>query len=244
LVAYARAGDGDMCEVDFFLGPNWLVTVRETNGHGETFPIAEVTRRYERIRSLDPGVGFLLYCLLDELVDGYFGEAERAEDALEVIEETLFDLGPPSDGSLQQELLDLRRSMITFRRRVVPLRDVVLSLLRREVPWVEEASIVYFEDVFDHLLRVLDQIDTQRELMGNVVDASLALTSNRMNEVMKKMTSWGAILIVATLIAGIYGMNFTDMPELHWRFGYYGALGLMLVTTSCLYFYFRRKKWL
>jgi magnesium transporter len=91
LVAYARAGDGDMCEVDFFLGPNWLVTVRETNDHGETFPIAEVTRRYERIRSLDPGVGFLLYCLLDELVDGYFGEAERAEDALEVIEETLFD---------------------------------------------------------------------------------------------------------------------------------------------------------
>ncbi|CAM8646176.1 CorA Mg2+ and Co2+ transporters [Acidimicrobiia bacterium] len=244
LVAYARAEDGDMCEVDFFIGPNWLVTVRETNDHGETFPIAEVARRYERIRSLDTGVGFLLYCLLDELVDGYFGEAEKAEDALEVIEETLFDLGPPTDGTLQQELLDLRRSMITFRRKVVPLRDVALSLLRREVPWIEDAAIVYFEDVFDHLLRVIDQIDTQRELMGNVVDASLALTSNRMNEVMKKMTSWGAILIVATLIAGIYGMNFTDMPELHWRFGYYGALGLMLFTTSCLYFYFRRKKWL
>ena len=244
LVANARAADGDMCEVDFFIGPNWLITVRETNDHGETFSIAEVTRRYERIRSLDTGVGFLLYCLLDELVDGYFAEAERAEDALEQIEETLFDLGPPPDGTLQQELLELRRSMITFRRRVVPLRDVLLALLRREVSWVEERSIVYFEDVFDHLLRVVDQIDTQRELMGNVVDASLALTSNRMNEVMKKMTSWGAILIVATLIAGIYGMNFTDMPELHWKFGYYGALGLMLFTTSCLYLYFRRKKWL
>ena len=108
LVAYARAEDGDMCEVDFFIGPNWLVTVRETNDHGETFPIAEVARRYERIRSLDSGVGFLLYCLLDELVDGYFGEAEKAEDALEAIEETLFDLGPPTDGTLQQELLDLR----------------------------------------------------------------------------------------------------------------------------------------
>lgn len=244
LVAYARAEDGDMCEVDFFIGPNWLVTVRETNDHGETFPITEVARRYERIRSLDTGVGFLLYCLLDELVDGYFAEAERAEDALEQIEETLFDLGPPPDGTLQQELLELRRSMITFRRRVVPLRDVLLALLRREVSWVEERSIVYFEDVFDHFLRVVDQIDTQRELIGNVVDASLALTSNRMNEVMKKMTSWGAILIVATLIAGIYGMNFTDMPELHWKFGYYGALGLMLFTTSCLYLYFRRKKWL
>lgn len=244
LVAYARAADGDMCEVDFFIGPNWLVTVRETNDHGETFPIEEVTRRYEHLRRLDGGVGFLLYCLLDELVDGYFGEAEQGEDALEAIEETLFDLGPPPDGTLQQELLELRRSLITFRRRVVPLRDVVLALLRREVPWIEDAAIVYLEDVFDHLLRVIDQIDTQRELMGNVVDASLALTSNRMNEVMKKMTSWGAILIVATLIAGIYGMNFTDMPELHWRFGYYGALGLMLLCTGGLYIYFRRKKWL
>jgi magnesium transporter len=243
LVAYARAADGDMCEVDVFIGPNWIVTVRETNDHGEAFSIVDVAHRYARLRKLDTGIGFLLYCLLDDLVDGYFAEAEQAEDALEVIEETLFDVGPPPDGTLQQELLELRRSLITFRRRVVPLRDVVLALLRREVPWIEDAAMVYLEDVFDHILRVIDQIDTQRELMGNVVDASLALTSNRMNEVMKKMTSWGAILIVATLIAGIYGMNFTDMPELHWRFGYYGALGLMLLTTSGMYLYFRRKKW-
>jgi len=243
LVAYARAADGDMCEVDVFIGPNWIVTVRETNDHGEAFSIVDVAHRYARLRKLDTGIGFLLYCLLDDLVDGYFAEAEQAEDALEVIEETLFDVGPPPDGTLQQELLELRRALITFRRRVVPLRDVVLALLRREVPWIEDAAMVYLEDVFDHILRVIDQIDTQRELMGNVVDASLALTSNRMNEVMKKMTSWGAILIVATLIAGIYGMNFTDMPELHWRFGYYGALGLMLLTTSGMYLYFRRKKW-
>lgn len=244
LVAYARAPDGDMCEVDFFIGPNWLVSIRERNDHGEVFEIEPVTRRYETLRRLDRGVGYLLYCLLDELVDGYFAEAEEAEDALEVIEDTLFEIGPPPDGSLQQSLLDLRRGLITFRRRVVPLRDVVLSLLRREVPWIEEEAIVYLEDVFDHLLRVTDQIDTQRELLGNVVDASLALTSNRMNEVMKKMTSWGAILIVATLIAGIYGMNFADMPELHWRYGYFMALGLMLLSTVGLFTYFRRKKWL
>ena len=244
LVAYARAPDGDMCEVDFFIGPNWLVSIRERNDHGEVFEIEPVTRRYETLRRLDRGVGYLLYCLLDELVDGYFAEAEEAEDALEVIEDTLFEIGPPPDGSLQQSLLDLRRGLITFRRRVVPLRDVVLSLLRREVPWIEEEAIVYLEDVFDHLLRVTDQIDTQRELLGNVVDASLALTSNRMNEVMKKMTSWGAILIVATLIAGIYGMNFADMPELNWRYGYFMALGLMLLSTVGLFTYFRRKKWL
>ena len=244
LVAYARADDGDMCEVDFFIGPTWLVTVRERNEHGESFPVDEVRSRYERTRTIDRGVGYLLYVLLDSLVDGYFMQIEQSEDRLEIVEEDLFEKGPPADGSLQQELLSLRRELIIFRRRVVPLRDAVLSLLRREVPWVEDAAIIYIEDVLDHLLRVIDQTDTQRELMGNVVDASLALTSNRMNEVMKKMTSWGAILIVATLIAGIYGMNFQDMPELHWRYGYFGALGLMLVCTGGLYLYFRRKKWL
>lgn len=244
VVAYARAADGDLSEVDFFVGPNWVVVVRERNEHGETFDVTDARTRFERMRSIDPGVGLLLYVLLDSLVDGYFAQIEQSEDALEVVEETLFDIGPPPDGSLQRDLLDLRRDLILFRRRVVPLRDVVLAILRREIPWVSEASILYLQDVLDHLLRVIDQVDTQRELMGNVVDASLGLASNRMNEVMKKMTSWGAILIIATLIAGIYGMNFQDMPELHWRYGYFGALGLMLVVTGGMYLYFRRKKWL
>lgn len=244
LVAYARAEDGDMSEVDFFVGANWLLTVRELNDHGESFPIDGARARYERTRQVDRKVGYLLYTLMDSLVDGYFSEADKVEDRLELIEEDLFEHGPPVDGSLQQELLTLRRELIVFRRRVVPLRDVVLSLLRREIPWIEEQAILYFEDVLDHLLRVTDQIDTQRELMGNVVDASLALSSNRMNEVMKKMTSWGAILIVATLVAGIYGMNFQNMPELRWKYGYFMALGTMLATTGTLYLYFRRKKWL
>jgi len=244
LVAYARAADGDLCEVDIFIGANWLITVRERNDDGETFDVDGPRQRFERLRRPADEIGFLLYVLLDAIVDGYFAQIEESEDRLEAVEETLFELGPPTDGSLQRDLLVLRRDLIVFRRRVVPLRDVVLTLLRREVPWVGESSIVYLQDVLDHLLRVVDQVDTQRELMGNVVDASLALASNRMNEVMKKMTSWGAILIVATLIAGIYGMNFTDMPELRWRYGYFAALGLMAVSTLGLYAYFRRKKWL
>lgn len=245
LVAYARAPDGDLSEVDFFVGSDWLVTVRETNDDGECFDVTDVQERYERTREVDDKVGFLLYTLLDSLVDSYFDAIEAAEDRLEDIEEELFaEQLPAPDGGLQQGLLELRRRLILFRRRVVPLRDVVLSILRKEVPWVEDEALLYFEDVLDHLLRVLDQIDTQRELLGNVVDASLALGANRMNQVMKKMTSWGAILIVATLIAGIYGMNFKDMPELGWRFGYYGALGLMLFCTVSLYIYFKRKDWL
>jgi magnesium transporter len=244
LVAYARASDGDLSEVDFFIGPGWLVTVRERNDHGEIFDLTEVEERYERVRAVDPKVGFLLYVLLDELVDGYFDAIESSEDELEKLEDVLFEQGPPPDGSLQQGLLELRKELVQFRRRVVPLRDVVLSVLRREVPWIEDEAILWFQDVLDHLLRVIDQIDTQRELMGNVVDASLALGANRMNEVMKKMTSWGAILIVATLVAGIYGMNFTYMPELSWHYGYFFALGTMLAATGGLYLYFKRKGWL
>lgn len=244
VVAYSRAADGDLCEVDLFVGDGWLVSVRERNPHGEIFEIDEARRRHLRTRAVDPRVGFLLYTLLDSLVDGYFEEAELVEDRLEDIEDVLFEQGPPMDGSLQRDLLGLRKQLIRFRRKVVPLRDVVLAILRREVPWVEEDAIVYFEDVLDHLLRITDQIDTLRELMGNVVDASLGLGANRMNEVMKKMTSWGAILIVATLVAGIYGMNFRYMPELSWHWGYFSALGLMAASTIGLYVYFKRKSWL
>jgi magnesium transporter len=244
LVAYARAVDGDLTEVDFVVGPSWLLTVRERNVHGEIFELDDVRDRYDRTRSVDRRVGFLLYTLLDSIVDGYFDAIEASEDRLEDVEDVLFDQGPPPDGAIQHDLLALRRELILFRRRVVPLRDVIMAVLRREIPYVEEDALVYFEDVLDHVLRLLDQIDTQRELMGNVVDASLALSSNRMDQVMKKMTSWGAILIVATLIAGIYGMNFTDMPELHWRFGYPAALALMLAATGSLYLYFKRKDWL
>jgi magnesium transporter len=244
LVAYARASDGDLSEVDVFIGPGWLVSVREKNEHGEMFELDVVLARYRRLRDLDRGAGFLLYVLLDALVDGYFDAIEESEDALETVEEVLFDLGPPPDGALQRDLLELRKGLVMFRRRVVPLRDVVLSILRGEVEWIEREAIIYFQDVLDHLLRVIDQIDTQRELMGNVVDASLALSGNRMNQVMKKMTSWGAILIVATLVAGIYGMNFRYMPELDWHYGYFFALGTMLASTGGLYLYFKRKSWL
>lgn len=246
VVVYARATDGDLSEVDIFTGGNWVFTVRERNDHGEMLDLSDVKQRLEERRDLDVSPGAILYALLDSVVDGYFVAIDAAEDHLEDVEERIFDAaaGPPPDGSIQQDLLDIRRSLIMFRRRVVPLREVVLSILRGEVDCIDQKVLIYFEDVLDHLLRVIDQIDVERELVGNVVDASLALGANRMNQVMKKMTSWGAILIVATLIAGIYGMNFTNMPELHWRYGYFGALGTMLAITLGLYVYFKRKGWL
>lgn len=244
LVAYARATDGELSELDVFLGENWIFTVREPNASGELLDISDTRKRMEERRDLRPSPGSILYALLDAVVDGYFTTLDHSEDRLEVVEEALFSETPPPDPELQQDLLDLRRRLIVARRRVVPLRDVVLAIIRGEVEQIGEDVLVYYEDVLDHLLRVIDQIDVQRELVGNVVDASLAISGNRMNQVMKKMTSWGAILIVATLIAGIYGMNFQNMPELSWHYGYFAALGTMLGVTLALYVYFKRKGWL
>jgi magnesium transporter len=245
IIGYAHDEDPtDLPEVGIFFSERWLVTVRQRNDAGRRFEIDEARAFYERIRGERLDVGLLLYALLDDMVDGYFDTVDAAEDRISAIEENIFDDEPESDRSVQQNLLHVRRALIELRRHVAPMRDVVLALLRREVVWMEGETVVYLQDVLDRLLRVIDSIDVQRELLGNVVDAQLGLQANRMNKVMKKMTSWGAILIAATLIAGIYGMNFREMPELQWSFGYPAALLSMLAVTSSLYLWFRHKDWL
>jgi magnesium transporter len=255
IVAYVSDEDPtDLPELDLFIGPNWVVTVRKRNSAGRCLDLDPIRTRFDRTRDDSCGPGFLLYTILDEVVDGYFDLTDRMDEAIESLEDDIFEEFAPTkdhgtdgmaaEAPIQRKLLDLRKGLLHFRRRVIPLREVVLALLRREVPWVEESVTVYLQNVLDHLLRVADQIDAERELMGNAVDAHLATVSNRVNDIMKKMTSWGAILLISTLIAGIYGMNFKHMPELDSPLGYPLALGTMVLTTVGLYIYFRRKKWL
>jgi magnesium transporter len=240
LVAYSSG----LQEVDLFVGDHWLVTVREHDEDGRSWDDSGARLRFERLTPEVATVGFLLYVLLDELVDGYFSAADQVEDVLEEVEDDIFDGRQSELRSIHERLFDVRRRLVQFRRVVVPLRDVVTALLRGEVEAVDESARVLMQDVYDHVLRVVDQLDAHRELVGNAVDANLAITSNRMNEVMKRMTSWGAILLGSTLVAGIYGMNFEHMPELGWRLGYPFALLLMMGITFVGYRFFRRKDWL
>jgi magnesium transporter len=235
--AFVVAYTDTLAEVDLFIGRDWLVSVRQHEDH-------RTEARFDRTRPTEPNVGFLLYTILDELVDGYFACAEAFEDRIEAFEERILDEEAGNDRAIQGELLVLRRELVEFRRKVVPLRDVLQSLLRGDIGWVDERARVHLQDVYDHVLRAVDQLDSERELIGNAVDAHLAITSNRMNQVMKRMTSWGAILLGSALVASIYGMNFLHMPELEWRWGYYWALGLMLAVTIVGYTYFKRKDWL
>jgi magnesium transporter len=232
-------------EVDFFVGPRWVITVREADAAGEVWSCDTARSRFERTRPEPCAPGFLIYVLLDELVDGYFDATDAAEDKLEELENRIFESDQvPDEQAIQQELFDVRRELLFFRRAVVPLREVLNMMLRREVEWVDDATAVHLQDVYDHVLRAIDLIDGQRELMGNAVDAHLAIISNRMNYVMKKMTSWGAILLGSTLVAGIYGMNFRHMPELDWQLGYAWALGIMATITVVGYWFFSKKDWL
>jgi magnesium transporter len=242
--AFIVVYSSDLQEVDIFVGPTWVITVRETVGDATPWPLDNAKARFDRTHPEQCDVGYLVYILLDEIVDGYFDETDRAEDRIEELENLVFGDEHQSETAVQQRLFDVRRRLLRFRRVIVPLREVVAALLRKEVDWIDDHDVVLHQDVYDHVLRVIDLLDSGRELMGNAVDAHLAIINNRMNSVMKKWTSWGAILLGSTLVAGIYGMNFKHMPELHWYFGYAYALGLMVAITVVGYWYFKKKDWL
>jgi magnesium transporter len=233
-------------EIDILFGDGWLVSVRRPKDETESAPfdVDTVRRRFERERGAAPEIdeGLLVWALLDVIVDRYFRALDEFDDRIDDTEEAVLD----ADGAphVPRQVFELRRSLVRFRRTVAPLREVVSELLRREVGFLGSDALVRLQDVYDHVLRIADVIDSQRDLVTGLLEANLAVTSNRMNEVMKRMTSWGAILLGASLIAGIYGMNFTDLPLLESPWGYPAALATMAVLTVSLYVWFRRRQWL
>jgi len=242
--AFIVAYTAERIELDIFIGPTWLITVREKEPVDDPSFIDAARTRFERIRPEHATVGFLLYVILDEVVDGYFSRNDEVEDELEELENQIFSEGRVNERQIQQELFDVRRRLVVYRRLAMPTRDVLAALLRREVEWIDENAITHLQDVFDHVLRAIDMVDNHRELMSNAVDAHLAIISNQQNGVMKRMTSWGAILLGSTLITGIYGMNFTHMPELTWSWGFWWALSIMAFITVAGYLWFKARDWL
>jgi magnesium transporter len=237
-------------EVDVVFGEDWFLAVRQPveNGEGKEhcrpMDIAEVQRRFRRIRleCNDDDLGCAVWALLDVIVDDYFDVTDFVDERLDEIEDIVF--GDEQHDATPQEVFELRRTIVRFRRAAAPVREVISSFLRREIDWIGADAITLMQDVYDHSLRVADLVEAQRDLLTGLLEAHLAVVSNRMNDVMKKTSSYGAILLVSTLIAGIYGMNFKYMPELRWHFGYFGALGIMAIATAILWVQFKKKGWL
>lgn len=244
--AYIVAFSGSLAEIDMYIGEDWFITIRRHDEEGVEWDQSVAIGRVDRLGSkVNPGM--ILATVLDELIDGYFDSTDALETQLEEIEDRIF--GDPvettrAEQQVQAELFAVRRKLLELRRAVVPLREVLSSLLRHEVAWVDGEALVILRTTFDKLLRAVDLVDELRELVGNAVDAHLAVMSNQMNAVMKQLTAWGSIVFGATLIAGIYGMNFRHMPELEWYVGYPFSLGMMAVLSFVLYRAFRRRGWL
>ncbi len=239
-----RGDDVIVKEIDVVFGEDWLLAVRQPAEDGGSVDLTEVNRRFERVRleSANDDLGCALWSLLDVIVDDYFAVTDLVDERLDDIEEIVF--GDQRHDAIPREVFELRRSLVRFRRAAAPLREVISTLLRREITWLEPESIVLLQDVYDHSLRIADLIESQRDLLTGLLEAHLAVVSNRMNDVMKRTSSYGAILLVSTLIAGIYGMNFRYMPELRWHFGYFIALGTMAIATLILWVQFKKKGWL
>jgi magnesium transporter len=241
LIAYGMTVQGESVaqhELAVFVGNNYLVTVRKP----PPYDLDPVVKRWEANSELtSEGGGYLLYVLLDEIVDGYFDALDQYEDRSEEIEDKVFEEGA---GDVQNELFALKKDLVKYRRLMSPLREVLDVMQRRTVDVVTPKLEPYYRDVYDHVLRATDFADSLRDILASVLEGSLALISNRLNEVMKHLTSWGAIILVPTWIAGIYGMNFRHMPELNWYVGYPLALALMLLSAGALRWWFKKKDWL
>ena len=247
-IDYVEEGDLlDEHELAIVIGKNYLLTVH----HDPIEEIAEVATRFRRNSTeIEGGIGVLLYSLLDTIVDHYFPVIDRIGERIEELEGEVVERGGTAGGGAMHDIFSLKRELIHLRRQIAPERDATAVLARRELPIVSETSGVYFQDLYEHVLRVTDAIDVYRDLLSGVLDSylsvnsnNLAIAANNLNSVMKTLTSYSIILMGVTLIASIYGMNFDVMPELHWRFGYPLALGLMVVVALSLGLYFKRKDW-
>ncbi|MDX1394186.1 MAG: magnesium/cobalt transporter CorA [Gemmatimonadota bacterium] len=232
-------------QLSLFLGEGWVLTVQEREG--DCFDAVRARLREDGRRIRSRGADYLAYALLDAVVDSYFPAIDTIGDHLDELEEVV--LGDP-DPQVAQSLHRNRRALISLRKSIVPHRDVFQSLSRDLHPLIDEETRLFLRDVYDHVLRINDLVDSFRELTGDLMATYMTVVSNRMNEVMKVLTIIATIFIPLGFIAGLYGMNFDpsvsplNMPELGWRWGYPFALGLMLAVGGGFVLYMWRKGWL
>lgn len=226
-------------ETHCFVGLNFIVSVR----HGQSVSYAEVRHRCESTpQLLARGPSFALYAIMDFVVDQFFPVVDVIEDELTKVEAVVFR--DQQRRSATERLYKLKRRLLTLKRAVLPLIEVCNRLVRFDSGQVSEATRPYFRDVYDHVLRINETADSLRDMLSQAVEANHALVGIRQNEIMKALAGWAAILAVPTMVAGIYGMNFEDIPELHWRHGYLFAWGVMIGVSGMLYVVLRRRGWL
>ncbi|HUY30840.1 MAG TPA: magnesium transporter CorA family protein [Acidimicrobiales bacterium] len=227
-------------EIAVFVLERALITVRKDEG----FEIEQVVARWDASPDLAfTGVAFLLYGLLDVVVDGHFAAVQQLDDAIEALEDLLFEEGRREAEAVQRRSFELRKSLVLLRRAVLPMREVVNALLRRDLHVVEETMAPYYQDVYDHVLRATEWTESLRDLVTSILETNITIQGNRMNLIMKKVTSWAAIIAVPTAITGFYGQNL-PYPGFAKPWGLATSSGLIAAGAGVLYVAFRRRDWL
>lgn len=234
-------GNGIVTEqISIILSQNFVISFQE-GLEGDVFnPVrARLRSGNGRIRKL--GADYLVYSLIDAIVDNYFIILEKLGEEIELVEEEL--VSNPTEEILKTTH-NLKMEMLFLRKAVWPLREVISKMERGELSLINQSTLIYLRDVYDHTIQVIDTIETFRDMVGGMLEIYLSSVSNRMNAVMKILTIIATLFMPLTFLAGIYGMNFKYMPELEWRWGYPVVLSVMFVIALLMLIYFRRKKWL
>jgi len=234
-----EAAELDDTEIDAFVGDRWLITVREN----DRFSMDPVLQRWDRSSELAThGVSFLLYGLLDVVIDQYFDVVRAFDEYYDDISESIFDERPLNPAE-QRNWFHIRRSLVKFNRLVVPMREAVSALMRREHALVPEDLYPYYQDVYDHILRVSESSDSLRDLVATIVETNLSLRDFRQNQIVKKVSGWAAVIAVPAGITGYYGMN-VPYPGFGQTWGFVVSVVVLVVASFGLYLLFRWRDWL
>lgn len=235
----STTGELSTAEVDAFVTARALVTVRKS----EDFAIDDVLARWDGSPDLAKyGAAYLLHGLLDYVVDTHFEAVHALDDEIEGLEDLLFD-DRPHDAVVQRRSFELRKSLVLLRRVVLPMREVVNALMRRDLHVVEDGMVPYYQDVYDHVLRATEWTESLRDLVTTILETHLTIQGNRLNSIMKKVTSWAAIIAVPTAVTGFYGQN-VPYPGFSQVSGFWTSTVVMVALSGLLYLVFRVRDWI
>ncbi|MFZ4455755.1 MAG: magnesium/cobalt transporter CorA [Bacteroidales bacterium] len=226
-------------ETHLFMGKNFVISIR----HRSPISFDDVRKRCENLpQMLEKGSGFVLYAVMDFIVDQYFPVIELLEEELDKLENKIFREKFRRDTPLQ--IYRLKSKVIDIKRGISPLIDICTRLMRYDAELIDPEVRNYFRDIYDHAVRTNEMLENTKEQLTSALEVNFSLTAINQNEVSKRFAGWAAIIGVPTMIAGIYGMNFENMPELRWVYGYPAALALIVVTCGTLFYFFRKSGWL
>jgi magnesium transporter len=226
-------------QISFILGKNFVITLRDVESPLFEPVIQRLKVRKSKLR--EGKVDYLTYSCIDLIIDNYFLILEKIGDRIETIEDAL--VSKPSHQTLGQ-IHKLKTDLIFLRKSLWPLREIISRMLGGDIPFINESLRPYLRDLFDHAIHAIDTVETFRDITSGMIDIYLSSVNNRLNETMRVLTIIATIFIPLTFLCGWYGMNFDDMPELKWRYGYPMVITLAIAVASSMLFYFRKKKWI